>query len=152
MPSGVKVSDKKIIEAITLKRGLVSHAAKALGVCRATIYKRLKESDAVREALEDAREMVLDDAEDALIQALEGTGAFEKMGPQAWAVCYFLKTQGKKRGYVERYETTGKDGGPIEVSTDELRDRLSSRIAGIASRISPNGVPSEPHTNGARSS
>jgi hypothetical protein len=29
---------------------------------------------------------------------------------------FFLKTKGKSRGYVERIENTGKDGGAIEIS------------------------------------
>ena len=45
----------------------------------------------------------------------------------------------KEKGehYTNRHsmELTGKDGGPIEVKTDDLRRRIVSRIAGVASRI-----------------
>lgn len=37
-------------------------------------------------------------------------------------------------------EHTGRDGAPIEVRVDELRNRISSRITGIASRM---GTPAE---------
>jgi phage terminase small subunit len=33
---------------------------------------------------------------------------------------------------IERVEHTGKDGGPIEVNTAEVRDRLADRIARLA--------------------
>jgi hypothetical protein len=44
--------------------------------------------------------------------------------------------------YTNRHkmELTGKDGGPVEVKTDDLRKRIVGRIAGVASRIAP-------HTN-----
>jgi hypothetical protein len=34
-------------------------------------------------------------------------------GPDSSAVIFFLKSKGKKRGYVERNELTGKDGAPV---------------------------------------
>jgi hypothetical protein len=39
--------------------------------------------------------------------------------------------------YTNRHkmEHTGKDGEPIEVKTDDLRNRIARRIAGVASRI-----------------
>jgi hypothetical protein len=47
-----------------------------------------------------------DNAESALYSAV--------LGGEAWAVCFYLKTQAKDRGYVERQEMTGKDGGAIQ--------------------------------------
>lgn len=39
--------------------------------------------------------------------------------------------------FIERHEVTGANGGPIEVSTHELRARITRRIDGIASRLGP---------------
>lgn len=36
----------------------------------------------------------------------------EKENPAA--IIFYMKTKGKNRGYIERIETSGKDGGPIE--------------------------------------
>lgn len=33
--------------------------------------------------------------------------------PQAWAICFVLKTIGKKLGFTERLELTGKDGAAL---------------------------------------
>jgi phage terminase small subunit len=41
--------------------------------------------------------------------------------------------------FIDRHEVTGAGGGPIELSTHELRDRVARRIDGIASRIAVNG-------------
>src|SRR5579871_4730292 len=35
--------------------------------------------------------------------------------PQSWAMTFYLKTRGKKLGWAERGESTGKHGGPIEL-------------------------------------
>jgi hypothetical protein len=61
----------------------------------------------LKDALEDSRETTLDNAEDKL-------GLAVKKG-EAWAICFLLKTQGKSRGYVERIEQTGADGGAIQI-------------------------------------
>jgi len=37
-----------------------------------------------------------------------------------WAVKYILSTKGKSRGYVERQEVTGADGGAIIVDWDSI--------------------------------
>ncbi|RMG90924.1 MAG: hypothetical protein D6706_18730 [Chloroflexi bacterium] len=76
--------------------GNISAVARKLGVSRGTIYNRIKTSVTLQKKLEDARETMIDNAESALYKAvLEG---------EAWAVCFFLKTQGKNRGYTERQE------------------------------------------------
>lgn len=84
---------------------MVSVAARNLGCNRRTIQRYAKRHETVREALEDARELMTDTAELALYKAIRDG--------EAWAVCFYLKTQGKQRGYVERSEHTGADGGPV---------------------------------------
>jgi hypothetical protein len=57
------------------------------------------------------------------------------------------------RGYGrprQSLEHSGPDGGPIDVRTNELRDRITRRIDGIASRIGTNGVTSIAHAGGTR--
>lgn len=93
---GDRLSAERVAAVITQAHGNVSAAAAALGVSRQTIYRYIKRYATVAEALENARETMLDNVESVLYRkALEGEG---------WAVCFFLKTQGKKRGYVERQE------------------------------------------------
>lgn len=53
----------------------------------------------------EGEELRLDIAESALDKAVEAG--------EAWAVCFFLKTRGKARGYTERHEVTGADDGPV---------------------------------------
>ena len=37
---------------------------------------------------------------------------------------FYLKTKGKHRGYVERNETTGKDGGPLSIAVSPQDAKL----------------------------
>lgn len=102
-----KVTDEQLVDAVTKARGLLSVAARNLGITRKTVYERAKQSPAVQAAIDEARETTLDIAEAALFkQAAAGEG---------WAVKYLLSTQGRSRGYVDRTELTGAEGGALTV-------------------------------------
>ena len=115
-----RLSKAKYIKAIEANFGIVSAVAKTLGVTPAAVYKRRSSDKDIEEAFELATEHLLDFAESKLVKLLKDEN--ER------AIIFTLKTKGKKRGYTERHELTGKDGGPIEVSPDEL-DRRIARLA-----------------------
>jgi len=95
----------QMIQAIKDSRGFVSKAADLCGVSRGTFYNYLKKYATVQEALEDEREKRTDFVENKLMGAInEGN---------ITAIIFYLKTQAKGRGYVERQEFTGKDGGEL---------------------------------------
>lgn len=54
----------------------------------------------VMAAKQQAREIILDDTESVLDQRIKAA--------DPWAVCFTLKTIGKDRGYIEKYEIGGK--------------------------------------------
>jgi hypothetical protein len=94
-----------IIRALRAAHGKVYLAARKLGCHPGTIYGRAKECKAVRDTIRECRAFVLDTAEDKLFAAV-------KRG-NVDAIKFLLKTKGKRRGYVERREYAGPDGGPI---------------------------------------
>lgn len=100
--------------------GLVSVVAERLGMSRQALYRRIRKSERLQEALRDAREIVVDTAELKLIEAI-------RKG-EPWAIGLALKTLGKERGYVERQEVDNlRDVDLSRLSTEELRawlDRL----------------------------
>jgi len=100
-----KLTAKAVTAAIRDMNGNISAVARRLGVCRQTVYNYIERHPSVKDALVEARETMLDNAESVLYRAV--------LNGEAWAVCFFLKTQGKSRGYVERQEVTGADGGAI---------------------------------------
>lgn len=101
------VSILAIEKAIREKRGNLAAAARLLGVSRYTVYKRLEKSQRLQRALSEARETMLDNAETTLYD--------EALNGNTTALIFFLKTQGKSRGYTERQEVTGADGGELTV-------------------------------------
>ena len=93
---GEKYTAAQVIAAVRETKGMLTIAAKRLGCDPVTIYRYVREYPTVAAAVKEQRESVTDMAELALYKAIqEGEG---------WAVCFYLKTQGKGRGYIERQE------------------------------------------------
>ncbi len=95
-------------QALLNNYGNVSAAARSLGVDHSTLFHAIKKHERLQKARELAQEQTLDKAEHALLKAVDkGEG---------WAVCFMLKTIGRKRGYVERQEVTNAPDRPFKVS------------------------------------
>lgn len=94
-----------MIEALEKSLGIVTTACKSVGIARQTHYEWLKEDPAYKDAVEGISDIALDFAESQLHQQIK-----EK---DTTATIFYLKCKGKKRGYIERQELTGADGGPI---------------------------------------
>ena len=103
-----KFTDAQAEQALLSYCGNVSAAARALEVAHSTLWGRITKSEQLRATRAEAEKMALDFAEKGLLEAV-------KRG-EAWAVCFLLKTRGRRRGYVERRELSGADGNSIEVS------------------------------------
>jgi hypothetical protein len=86
-------------------QGNMAAVARAFGCSRQAVWKFVQGRQTLLAVQHDLREGMKDHAESALHAAL--------LRGEAWAVCFFLKTQAKDRGYVERQEMTGRDGEPL---------------------------------------
>jgi hypothetical protein len=96
---------KAMIEALEKSLGIVSTAAKVAGIDRSTHYAWLKEDDEYKRAVEQVQDSVLDFAESHLYKLVkEGNPA---------ATIFYLKTKGKKRGYIERQEIEVTEKKPL---------------------------------------
>lgn len=87
---------KAIIEALEQSLGVVTTACKKVGVGRTTFYGWLDSDAEFKKAVDDIQNIALDFAESQLHKQI-------KDGNTA-ATIFYLKTKGKKRGYVERVE------------------------------------------------
>ena len=97
---------EEIEKALSVSRGLKGPAAKSLGVTWQAVHNRVKKSERLQKHLQQLREDSLDYVEGKLFENIdEGNTS---------SIIFYLKCQGKSRGYVERVETTGADGGAIE--------------------------------------
>jgi|TARA_Y100000401_G_scaffold114906_1_gene117654 predicted DNA-binding transcriptional regulator AlpA len=105
---------KGLIEALEQSLGIVTTACKKVGIGRTTFYKYLKEDDNFADQVKDIGNMSLDYVESKLFEQI-------KAGSTA-ATIFYLKTKGKKRGYVERQEITGADGVPSDVKIEIIEN------------------------------
>jgi len=100
-----------IIAALEKTHGMVYLAAESLGCSAMTIYRRAAKEKKIQNTIDSHRGKLIDKAELKLEQAV--------MNGEPWAVTLTLKSLGKNRGYVERQEVTGADGGAIVVEWDD---------------------------------
>lgn len=108
----------EIIEALKATGGMVYMAADKLGCNPSTIHVRAKTSPEIQAAIDNARGDMLDMAEHELKKAVRGG--------DMTAIIFTLKTIGKHRGYVERVEQTGANGGAIEIKATDYRVAVKS--------------------------
>lgn len=90
------MTNEDIVKAYTKKGCNVSATCTALGISRQTFYNWKNGDAELRAMLEEAEEAIIDFAESKLVEAI-GDGDMT-------AIIFFLKTKGKKRGYVEKVE------------------------------------------------
>lgn len=92
------ISATKAIAAIEDSGGFVTQIAKRLDCTRKTVYNLIDKYPTVKEALEDEREKLKDMTEGKLLAQIK-TGNMT-------AIIFYLKTQAKDRGYIERQDIT----------------------------------------------
>jgi len=95
----------QFIKAIENSGGYVSLIADRVGCAPKTVYDWINKNEDVADAIKREKVKQVDFAEGKL-QSL-----IKKENPTA--IIFYLKTQGKGRGYVERQEVTGPDGHPL---------------------------------------
>lgn len=113
------VLKQAMVQAMEKSLGIVTTACKSVGISRDTHYRWMRDDEEYRQAIESIESMALDLAESKLHeQIVEGNTA---------CIIFFLKTKGKRRGYVEKQEveTTIKAPDFSGLSTNELMDLLA---------------------------
>ena len=103
--NGLKADE--MIPAINEARGFVTKAADILGISRNTFYTYLRKYKTVQQALDDTREKRHEWVESKLMKAIDDGNLT--------AIIFYLKTQAKHLGYVERQEFTGRDGKDLNI-------------------------------------
>lgn len=89
-----KHTDEQVIEALKATHGLISLAAKTLGLSSSGgLRTRIKNNPVLNEALKEARETVIDLAESGMIKKLEAEDAN--------MIQFALRHLGASRGYID---------------------------------------------------
>jgi hypothetical protein len=94
-----------MLEALEKSLGVVTTAAEMVGINRKSHYDWYNNDPEYKAAVDELKDVALDFAVTALYKLIE-------KGDTA-ATIFYCKTQGKKRGYIERQEITGEEGQPI---------------------------------------
>jgi hypothetical protein len=98
---------KQLIDALTKSLGIVTTACKEVGISRTTFYQYMKDDKEFKEEIESIEDIALDFAESKLHKLIQD-------GIPA-ATIFYLKTKGKKRGYIEKQQL--EHSGSIEPIT-----------------------------------
>ena len=95
---------KALLEALEKSLGVVTTACNRAGVGRTTYYDWYNSDEDFKQSVDDLQNVALDFAESQLHKQIAENSTT--------ATIFYLKTKGKKRGYVERQEITGAEGVP----------------------------------------
>jgi len=120
MSSSKGYTEKKVLAAIKGSGGIVTTIANRLGSDWHTAKKLSQKWESTRQAYTDERETILDMSETTLLKSIkEGDTQSAK---------WMLSTLGRERGFKERVEIVGKDGGPVafEIVDPPKRDESTT--------------------------
>ena len=114
----IQHTKKALLKALEQSLGVVTTACKNVGIDRTTFYRYYNEDEKFKVQVDDLVNVAIDFAESQLFKQIQGGNPSSTI--------FYLKTKGKKRGYIERQEITGADGMPnnfqIEI-IDKIEDK-----------------------------
>jgi hypothetical protein len=93
---GKKERQERFLKHFDESKGIISLACQKTGITRACYYKWMENDPKFKEKCEEVSEGVIDIVESKLLSAIDDE--------DTTAIIFYLKTKGKKRGYVERAE------------------------------------------------
>lgn len=105
------IQKKLMIEALEKSLGIVTSACKAVGISRETHYRWLREDEHYKDAVTSIDDIALDFAESQLHKQIKDG--------EVSSTIFYLKTKGKRRGYIERQEVSQVEPIKIVIS-DEI--------------------------------
>jgi len=112
---------KALLEALEKSLGVVTTACKQVGVSRTTFYDYYNSDEEFRAAVDDIENVVLDFVESKLHKQIESGNPTSTI--------FYLKTKGRKRGYVETKDITNNGGSfsnPFDGLTIEQLENLAN--------------------------
>ncbi len=97
LPKRKKITLEQFETACRGSWAIMENIASRLGVARSTVHEFIKQNKKAEEMFKQEEERALDMAESKLFKALlEG---------ESWAIKFYLRTKGAKRGFAEKVET-----------------------------------------------
>ena len=110
---GLAVKQKNLLSALKTSMGNVTMACHSVGVGRTTYYFWMKENPLFKEQVDEIEEIVLDWAESKLYEQIEKGNIAANI--------FYLKCQGKDRGWTEKYEKKEPQTKPFILSDKDKK-------------------------------
>ena len=92
----IEAQKQAMIEAMKKSLGIVSSAVQKVGISRQTHYNWLESDPDYAAKIDEAYEFEIDFVEGQLFKKIQSG--------DSTSIIFYLKTKGKKRGYIERSE------------------------------------------------
>lgn len=103
------IQKRAMIEALEKSLGIVTTACKMVGICRSSHYDWYNNDMEYKEAVDGIADLTLDFVESKLHKQIEKG--------EVSSTIFYLKTKGKKRGYIEKQEI--EHSGNMQVTWNE---------------------------------
>ena len=111
----IQHNKKKLLKALEKSMGIVANACKIVNLDRTTFYRYYNEDQQFSDDVDKIQDYVLDFAESKLLENIKDK--------KETSIIFYLKTKGRKRGYIEKTETdittNGKD---VNISFGDFND------------------------------
>lgn len=101
-----------MLEALEKSLGVVTTACRMVDISRKTHYEWCRIDDVYKEAVDDIADIALDFAESQLHKQIKDG--------EVSSTIFYLKTKGKKRGYIEKQEIDL--GGSVGITWNEQKN------------------------------
>tara|TARA_R110002126_G_scaffold289683_2_gene445242 strand:- start:458 stop:859 length:402 start_codon:yes stop_codon:yes gene_type:complete len=110
----IRHNKKKLVSALEKTLGIVSSACKIVKLDRSTFYKYYSEDEEFKKQVDSINDIAIDFAESKLLENIKEQ--------KETSIIFYLKTKGKKRGYIEKQEidhTTKGESINLGITTTE---------------------------------
>lgn len=121
---------RAMVAALEKSLGIVTTAVRTVGIARSTHYDWMQDDAEYRAAVEGISDIALDFAETKLHKQIEKG--------DTTATIFYLKTKGKKRGYIERTEhdlTTKGESLNVHHDLSKLTDKELKDLEKLTSKL-----------------
>ena len=115
-----KAFKQKVLTALEKHLGVITTACKEVGLDRSNLYRWMDEDYEFRQAVNEIKDVAIDLAETELHKQIKDGNIT--------AIIFYLKTQAKNRGYIERQEIANID--PSE-NMEEIDRRIKELLREI---------------------
>jgi hypothetical protein len=106
------IRKRAMIEALEKNLGIIAQACRVVGISRQTHYDWMRDDLLYNKQVKMISETAIDFVEGKLLELVNGVRVQDSKNPQivyvqppnVAACIFYLKTNAKKRGYIERYD------------------------------------------------